>query len=248
MNNEGGNSEETYLSNLSTLKNGTIKKEEYFIGAIASPYHVIYTDNNKQVGQDVLDKIKSIKENDKPENRQKYAIGMIPYIKNEKFDEEKEYRLIFDMNMLLSESNRQILTQKYVYLDVNGIKKPNIRIKFGNETDKNNESTTAYYSGKELERSLRMLQSELRKENIAIKLIHKPRKFKMQPNEIVISNSKFQKEICVDLRKVLNSPAHKSPKAKVWCDGHLPIRRIIVGPSKDAELMKDSIKEYQKTK
>ena len=35
---------------------------------------------------------------------------------------------------------------------------------------------------------------------------------------------------------------------KIWCDGHLPIRRIVVGPSQDAELMKNSIKEYLKTK
>lgn len=35
---------------------------------------------------------------------------------------------------------------------------------------------------------------------------------------------------------------------KIWCDGHMPIRRIIIGPSRDAELMKASIEEYIKTR
>lgn len=50
------------------------------------------------------------------------------------------------------------------------------------------------------------------------------------------------------IRQRLQQQSPAIENVKIWCDGHLPIRQIIVGPSRDAEYMANSIREYIKTK
>ena len=171
-------------------------------------------------------------------------MAMIPYIKNNKFDQEAEYRLIFDMNQLAAGEYRRLLAEKYVNIDVDGVRKPNIRIKFGNQYKADNEeSLSVYYSDNTLSDMMRDFERKCKSDRIAVRTVRKVRKYKMDSREILISEGRNQEKICYLLRRML-----PDEKYKVWCDGHLPIRRIIVGPSKDAEFMKNSIREYIKTK
>ena len=59
---------------------------------------------------------------------------------------------------------------------------------------------------------------------------------------------KIQEKVTWKLYELLAEEKNIFSKAKIWCDGHLPIRQIIVGPSKDAELMKESIIQYKNNK
>lgn len=143
------------------------KDEKVVTRAIVSPYSVIYTENEEQVDDEITKKINQIAKAAE-QSRQQYATGMIPYIKNNKFKEEKEYRLIFDMKQLVPETQQHLLQKKYVYLDVNGIKKPNIRVKFGDQSVAEEEGTIKlYYSNESWTNILEKLRQEL-----ALSLIH----------------------------------------------------------------------------
>lgn len=213
--------------------------DELITGAIISPYEVIYrSKGDKRVSQ-IASGIEQIPDSD----RQQYAVSMIPYIKHKKFDEEKECRLIFDMRKLLV-GEEQLLSEKYVYLDVGGIKKPNIRVKFGNQDQaENKEEIVLYYSNEDLTDELKKFKADVKKENIELSLVNEKEKFPIAEDEILISEGKYQEKICIRLRRRLTQK-----DIKIWCDGHMPIRKIIIGPSKDAELMRASVEEYRKTK
>lgn len=245
--------------NCYTIMNNESEKEDYlskdtgrlFMGAIASPYSVIYTEaDEEQSGKldPVIDShMKKIRGKPKEVWWQR-AVEMIPYIKNDKFHEENEYRLIFDMNLLVSESQQHLLQQKYTYLDVDGVRKPNIRVKFGNMLEWEDKVITLYYVDSDLDDSIRTLKQELKKEKIILRAIRKPRKYKMAANEVLVSAGEHQETVCTKLRRVLHQRPAAADKISIWCDGHLPVRRIVVAPSRDAELMKYSIEEYIKTK
>lgn len=224
-----------------------VKGEKIAVRAIVSPYSVIYTQSGEEVDSNIVEKIDQITKNVE-KNRQQYAIGMIPYIKNDKFAEEKEYRLIFDMKQLVPETQQHLLQEKYVYLDAEGIRKPNIRVKFGDQSIIENEETMKlYYSNNSWTNILEELQQELA-DTIKIELVTDSGKYIMPDDEILVSNGKSQEKVCTSLRLKMRQQVPTIQKVKIWCDGHLPIRRIIVGPSKDAQLMKCSIEEYLKTK
>lgn len=232
---------EPETSYLTKIPGSTGKDEKIFMGAILSPYAVIYTseDNNSPV----IERIKKIQDM-QYDGFQQMAISMIPYIKNDKFDEEKEYRIIFDMNQFALGKYQSLLNKKYVYLDVNGVRKPNIRVKFGNQYRAESETDiTIYYMDDSITDELKEIRKKFKSDNIKVSLVRKIRKYKLELQEILVSEGRNQERVCTLLRQTLNDK-----KWKIWCDGHLPIRRIIVGPSKDAELMKCSIEEYLKSK
>lgn len=212
---------------------------ELITGAIVSPYEVIYTNKEGETIAAVEDKIRNVSDAE----RQQYAVSMIPYIKNKSFEEEEECRLIFDMRKLLAGED-WLLSEKYVYLDVDGIKKPNIRVRFGNQYQAENKGEIElFFSDQDLTDELEKIKEDAKKEYIDVKLVNDKEKFPMKKDEILISEGKYQEKICTRLRRRLNQK-----HTKIWCDGHLPIRKIIIGPSKDAELMKASVDEYKKTK
>lgn len=219
------------------LSKGEDETVSYIMAAIASPYGVTYTGKTGKFDEEIANKIKN------NPNQQQYAVSMIPYIKDENFHEEREYRLIFDMRKLIA-GKESLLEEKYVYLDVNGIKKPNIRVRLGNQDRADHEEeTTIYYSSQDLADELEKFRTDMAREGLIIHLVNEQRKFPMKRNEVLLSEGKYQKRICNGLRNRL-----RPQNTKIWCDGHMPIRKILIGPSKDAELMKASVEEYKKTK
>lgn len=247
-NDEYNDSENNYTNPFYTLKNGDKEKKTYYLGAIAAPFHVIYTDKsvvNDKIIDKHVDKIIKWCERYDPDLKSQRIADLIPYIKNNKFEEESEYRLIFDMKKLLQEDKWQILEQKYVNLEVSGIRKPNIRVKFGNQMDSEKKESCIYYSDDALQDILKTTQEKLKKDGFTMKI---KKKVAVHKDEIIVSNGKYQAEICYILRQNMRLYSSANRQIKIWCDGHLPIRKIIVGPSKDAEYMVNSIREYIKTK
>ena len=246
MNNEEHtDSSNDYINTCSVLKKGEREQKKYFMGSIAAPYHVIYVDKSEDIDQVIEDIVEGIMLNCEEDLRSQRIAGLIPYIKNDEFEEESEYRLIFNMKNLLQEDMHQLLEQKYVNLEVAGIRKPNIKIKFGNQMDaEERKDIRIYYGDDDVRDILKSTQKELRKDGISIKLTKRA----SVKGELLISNGMYQTEICTILRKKLRLLPNNGKEIKIWCDGHLPIREIIVGPSKDAEYMVNSIKEHVKTK
>lgn len=222
------------------------EKDEAIVEAIASPYSVIYANEECEEGGLIEEKMKIICENSG--NPLQRILQTIPYIKSDKFEEEKEYRLIFDMNQLIPNSKQRLAEKKYRYLEVEGIRKPNILVKFRDESAKNSEKIKIYYGAASLDSVMEKLTEELKKSGITIQPVRDSQKFKLNSNEIILSDGRYQETVCTKLRLMIRSNLHQYGNLKVWCDGHLPIRRIVVGPSRDAELMKNSIEEYLKTK
>lgn len=224
------------------LSEGEKSEPNVFMGAIVSPYAVIYTDSDERPDEPVIKVIEKIKDV-YSDGIQQMAISMIPYIKNNKFKEEAEYRLIFDMNQLAAGEYQHLLEKKYVYLDANGVRKPNIRVKFGNQYKAQSESgITVFYSNRDFNGRMEEFQKKCEDNKIDLTVVNDDN-HKLEENEFLLSEGKNQEKACKLLRRM-----KPGKECRIWCDGHLPIRRIIVGPSKDAELMKNSIEEYIKTK
>ena len=63
-------------------------------------------------------------------------------------------------------------------------------------------------------------------------------------NEIYISDSKNQEKICNEVYAFLLSRGEEAKDVKVWCEGHLPIRKITVGNLRNKEIVAESIRHY----
>ena len=234
-----------YFNEFSVLNAGKKEQKKVFVGTVAAPYEVLYAD--AKLEDERIEKYVNKIKKARPEDAVSKAMELIPYIKNDKFKEEKEYRLIFNMKKLLQENDQQILNQKYIYIEESGVRKPNIRVRFGDQAEmENNEKIKIYYHDDGLKVPLNELRKELEEKKICIESVKN--ETKLGTKEIFISSGKFQEEICALLRTRLWQLETYGGKEKVWCGGHLPIRRIYVGPSKDADYMASSIKEYIKTK
>ena len=153
---------------------------------------------------------------------------IIPFIKNRAFIEEKEYRLVFSNN---EESpfdkciNHRTLSS--------GVLLPYIKVGFGNLHDMN--STKPHKEHK-------YDNEEMIKNAINGKTIW-------------IDEGSDQKNIYFNIRKKINEYIQKNPAAsrngkdvKIYCRGHWPIRKIIVGPSDDKERIQEQIQHYCATK
>lgn len=64
-------------------------------------------------------------------------------------------------------------------------------------------------------------------------------------NEIYLSDSQNQEEVCDFLYNFLEEYTEYQD-LKIWCEGHLPVRKIRVGSSRGKEVIMESIKHYCK--
>lgn len=219
--------------------------KKYLTLCITAPYKVFYA-TREETPQELHRALESIKEG---ETAGISAAKLIPYIKNKKFDEEKEYRLIFDLEDLYNAEHEHIRGGKNVYLDVEGVKKPNIRVEFGDVRDCMEKDTIEiYYVNSAYQETLEDFAEALEKETIAVALKFMPDVTKLKKNELLLGNGKNQESVMWRLSQMLSVKREIFKNVKVWCDGHLPLRQIIVAPGKDAELMRKSILQYKNNK
>jgi len=217
-------------------------EEKLIALCITAPYKVFYVDKEYQTDREFECITENIQKMDAAVPK---LIKLIPYIKNQKFDEEREYRLVFDLGDLLSEKKEWIRAEKNIYLDVSGIKKPNIRVEFGNALERLEEKVKIYYRNDIYKKELEEFLTGEKELSIELEKVDEPA---LKKNEILLGNGKKQEKVMRALSAFVQTKERTFVNTKIWCDGHLPMRRIIVGPSKDAELMRKSIVQYKHNK
>lgn len=229
------------------LSSGLYDSEKYISLCVTAPHKVCYIEKNKRNSELSA----ALKELALKDDIVKSASKLIPYIKNKKFDEEKEYRLIFNLTDLYKPQMECFIGGKITYLDIDGLKKPNIRVEFGNAQDylEDNKPIKIYYRNTSYQSCLEKIKEEMQHSNPPIitelALITDT---SLKKNDIWLSNGRNQEKVTWKLYELFAEEKNIFSKAKIWCDWHLPIRQIIVGPSKDAELMKESIIQYKNNK
>lgn len=170
--------------------------------------------------------------------KDKYSHHMIPYIKHEGFHEENEARLVFKIDSRDSE-------YQVNYLNEGGMKKPYIKVEFGEiEEKKGYECEIIFDHIEEIDTKLIECIEELQKVyNIKISTKSVVKHINRQ---IIIGCCEKQKEIFEKLDKIVSNwnRKHGDSKIIIWCKGHLPIREITVGPSHNKEEIKESIQHF----
>lgn len=210
------------------------------------PYQVQYISKEENArskrGRDIKNILNKLYENsDGGMNR---LIGYIPYIKDVGFEEEKEYRLIFDMEYLGQSKahSDDVRSKKLEFLEQENLKKPYINVEFGNPQEKCDRVKTVWLGG-----AACGLEGELKKAHgdIEIKLVAGAG----VRTEVCIGEGTNQEEIQQAIEKEIERPAALPEKeaVKIWCKGHLPIRKIIVGPGERQDEVKESMEYYKKT-
>ncbi len=236
---------------LNSNKNrGDGKEERYkfnneYLRLVEMPYRVFYTAEEK------LDKTlrEALDGFDNDHSRLDMIFGMIPFIKDEGFHEEAEYRILFDMGSLgkTEAENRVTIAKKIEYLEKDHIKLPNIAIEVG-DGEKKGKEVECITVGKQL----RKMYSPIWKTTKEL-LIEKMKELRVRcefvenKDYIYIGEGKNQEEIMRVLEEILQQngiPIDFENGVKIWCRGHLPIREIIIGPGMKQEKLNESFKHY----
>lgn len=235
---------------LNNSKNrGDDEKERYksndeYLRLVEMPYQVFYT--KEKLDRSLREALNCFDDDDL---RLDMIFGMIPFIKNQGFHEEAEYRILFDMGSLgkTEAENRVTMAKKIEYLEKDRIKLPNIAIEIGDGEKK--EKEVEYITvGKQLKKMYssswksikQFLKEKMKKYRISCE-------FDEKRDYIYIGEGKNQEEIMRVLEETLQQngiPIDFENGVKIWCRGHLPIREIIIGPGVKQEKLNESIKHF----
>lgn len=204
------------------------------------PYKVQYISKSKKLNEetemrDILQTLYGGNEDDSTR-----LLGYIPYIKDIGFREEEEYRLIYDMELLGDSKahSDNVRSKKLEFLDSENLKKPYINVEFGKPSRKCAEVKQIWLGGEACELTDKIKR---RYEDVKIERTEK--------SGVCIGEGKNQEEIQETIEKLIEGSAvlkHKD-SIKIWCKGHLPIRKIIVGPSEKQNETKESLEYYKRT-
>ena len=164
---------------------------------------------------------------DKSEMSEKIK-DLVPYFKHDKFIEEKESRIVFN-------NRNNDLAKCIRYRDIgNHTKVPYIVVKSGN-VGANKVSCNFDYS--------ELTDSNLKKRSESLK--HADKKIMIpqgHDQEAVFS------KVCSVIERVNNSVTDKGEKLKIFCEGHVPIRRITIAPMQGKERIKEQIEHFCRSK
>ncbi len=167
----------------------------------------------------------------------------IPFIKNDSFKEEEEYRLIFDMDYLgkTKAYNHYIRSKKIEYINEKGIKKPYINIAFGQLKNESSDVSQVWI-GDDVEYLSDIIRNTCKQDNIIVER-------RCNCCGIYIGTGENQEEIMLRIEEALedNIVLINKKTVKIWCEGHLPIREIIVGSSEYQNDVKECLEYYKKT-
>lgn len=208
------------------------------------PYKVQYISKtrDKSTRPDVRNILQTLWKDSEVEERTGRLLRYIPFIKDDGFLEEEEYRLIFDLEVLGESKahSRSVRSRKMEYLDSENIKKPYINVEFGRPGQKLAKVTKIRFGADTKQFADKLCdRKELKKIQI-----EKDEKRK----GIYIGEGKNQETIMEIVEKYLETfIIHEQKEIKIWCDGHLPIREIVVGPGEKQEEMKESLEHFKNT-
>lgn len=216
----------------------------------AEPIKVKYVYPGKGALKNDINKINKF--NCEEMSKEKFYKTLIPYIKHEGFKEEKEVRLIFEIEKGIS----HYLIQ---YIESDGIRKPNIRIEIGDARKKESLSClirTYKISDKLLSRiqdnlvdgalgldhgiNVKISFEKISEETLLSQLNGQGKR--TSEGYISIGSCKYQQQVFRYIDHfVADENVSRIKPYKIWCEGHLPIRMITVGPSYDQEELRESI-------
>ena len=131
-----------------------------------------------------------------------------------------------------------VRSKKLEFLDSENMKKPYINVEFGRVGNKSSNVKTIWIGGEACE--------------IADKIGEKYADLNIEMVDqtgICIGEGTNQEEMQETIEKLIEGSAvlqHKDA-IKIWCKGHLPIRKIIVGPSEKQYETKESLEYYKRT-
>lgn len=225
------------------------KKKKYLVNDkaltfVQMPYKVQYVYLGDCISEKhIIDKLTEIWEEGRTEERVDRLMNYIPFVKDEGFKEEAESRLIFDMEFLgESEAHScKVRSKKIEYLDSNNIKKPFIRVEFGNPEEKYKNVHKVCFGSDVEDLFQRFCELDGKK----IDLI-----FDGGRKGIYVGGGKDQEEIVEWLEKYIELwkvQSQDREQIKIWCEGHLPIRKVIIGPGEKQIDMKESLEHYTNT-
>jgi len=166
--------------------------------------------------------------------------NLIPHIKHNAFIEEKEARLLFTLPV--DEETNYVF-----YKEPEPYRKPYLQIKYGNTSEENGECKYIHIEGKAPENIKKVLKENIKlfcenyKANIEIKSSIVSSK---NDATIYLSNGMHQKELFQIIDKICVGHGFN---VHIWCDGHWPIRSILVGPTSEKNLICESIEHYCKS-
>jgi hypothetical protein len=242
------------------------KSEQPPVHYAIAPYKVVYVDtkDKKEISSRPAanDKTKNlsvytsdeIKEDIEKSHEFPFHMNLlIPYIKHPAFVEEEEYRLVFDMasykDSLEKFEDYLWYTDKY-YKHIPGLK---IKSELPRPIDFSKNGYLKFRCGNgcpialscKIETIPAVIDNFLQDHNIVFD----------KQLDVTIPQCDKQRDIFKEVESHLKYHFKKHLKEranlvspKIWCEGHLPIRKIIVEQGQDTELIVESIQSYLKTR
>lgn len=196
----------------------------------------------KKCVEEIEEELKNTQREATEENR--FLKKLLPYIKHAGFKEEKEARLVFDIDKYKA---------PYLvdYIDDKGTMKPYIRVQTGNA--ENFQSTKCkihcFKIPKKLKEKINKGKIEVPGENeteisVTLELIDDLTQRDEKKSKYIFIEKCVGQQYIFDIidRDVAAYNAEHKLKIKIWCGGYLPIRGITVGPSSDAVELCESIR------
>lgn len=252
----------TVLNNEKNRKESCYKLDNEYVRFMEMPYQTFYVDGEKDKDEMLIDAIHSFDDEDARPNM---LLNLIPFIKDKGFMEEAEYRLLFDISDLgkTEAQNRRIMSKKIQYIERDNLKLPNIAVEVG-DSEKKDKGVTEVILGAEIgikakqkgvtETAINEIYKEIENEINRITTLETGEKQSCtsckrskEKKWIYISEGNNQENIMECIENVLQKhdfPIDCESGIKIWCRGHLPIRKIIVGPGEKKEKIKESLKHY----
>lgn len=206
------------------------KNESAIQRMVVKPIKVFYVDkNNTRALAKIRSNVKKLYKlyKGKPDDiRPNYLFGeFIPYIKHVGFREEKELRLLF--------RPEPINVKSFVgYLDKGGLLKPYIKISCKGLSSSVEAPSVMHGVG-----ANNKVIEYCNQNGIAIRCNNR-----MNSDEFVLNDCKDQETEFKKIKKMIDAVNYlENTNIKLWCEGHLPIRQITVGPSENRDDIKESI-------
>ncbi len=233
------------------------KKSPYFIPraftsdyckVFSKPVEVLYTTPKDKKLVEAVNAIQRFVKDNEEMMEEGYLKSLIPYIKHKGFEEEKEVRLIFEIDPMNA-------PYQVVYLDSSGMKRPCIRVEVGDASQKElpvckieyhsipkgirNEINKKIKQGK---LAITVMGEKGKKERKYVQIEIAEKECRKKERYIIIGACKYQQYVFEYIDQLVSyANILEEGKIKIWCEGHLPIRKITVGPSNDAEELRESI-------
>ncbi|MFQ9516638.1 MAG: DUF2971 domain-containing protein [Eubacterium sp.] len=251
-NNKYREKEKTFLKTIISDEGKIEEQKKYKIQdeihtVLAAPFCVAY----KSETNSIENKLEDIFNNIDDKNQKEYMLcNYIPYIKHGGFEEEKECRILIDLHSIKKCSRRdkeEIWNKKIFYLEKdNGIRLPSIEIMFGNAKEKTEKCQyiiveEKIYTSDKYKTFFNEFNAKMEREGIHII------KGEKDKSDIIVGDGNNQEDLSIEIEKMMDEYGIKRDgrTVKIWYQGHLPIRNVMVAPSEDMARVKECIEYYK---